>query len=208
MGQLDWCMPEPRTAVAETRNFLGTRVASSPRRRDACGWLIFSLPTGMVNWLKRSAANFGAGEFGIMRVSAPLIVAAILSMAAITGASATMRISDDIGGRIGAYVDQYSAVKNSGERVVIDGACLSACTLVLGIVPRSRICVTRRATLGFHAAWMPGPNGKPVPSSVGTQALWDMYPQHVRQWINSRGGLSAKMMFLRGRELMSMYPEC
>jgi hypothetical protein len=138
---------------------------------------------------------------------ATLIVAAFLAVMG-TQASATMRISDDIGGRIGAYVDQYSAVRNSGERVVIDGACLSACTLVLGIVPRSKICVTRRATLGFHAAWMPGPNGKPVPSSVGTQALWDMYPQHVRQWINSRGGLSAKMMFLRGRELMSMYPEC
>jgi hypothetical protein len=143
-----------------------------------------------------------------MRVRATLIIAAILSITAITGASATMRISDDIGGRIGAYVDQYSQVRNSGERVVIDGACLSACTLVLGIVPRNRICVTRRATLGFHAAWMPGPNGKPVPSAVGTQALWDMYPSHVRQWINSRGGLSAKMMFLRGRELMAMYPEC
>jgi len=143
-----------------------------------------------------------------MRVRATLIIAAIVSITAITGASATMRISDDIGGRIGAYVDQYSQVRNSGERVMIDGACLSACTLVLGIVPRNRICVTRRATLGFHAAWMPGPNGKPVPSAVGTQALWDMYPSHVRQWINSRGGLSAKMMFLRGRELMSMYPEC
>jgi len=130
-----------------------------------------------------------------MRNSATLIIAAIMAMA-VSGASATMRISDDIGGRIGAYVDQYSAVRNSGEKVVIDGACLSACTLVLGIVPRNRICVTRRATLGFHAAWMPGPNGKPVPSSVGTQALWDMYPQHVRQWINSRGGLSPKMMFL------------
>lgn len=143
-----------------------------------------------------------------MRVRATLITAAILSITAITSASATMRISDDIGGRIGAYVDQYSQVRNSGERVVIDGACLSACTLVLGIVPRNRICVTRRATLGFHAAWMPGPNGKPVPSAVGTQALWDMYPSHVRQWINSRGGLSAKMMFLRGKELMAMYPEC
>jgi hypothetical protein len=142
-----------------------------------------------------------------MRKSATLIVAAVLAMS-VSGASATMRISDDIGGRIGAYVDQYSAVKNSGERVVIDGACLSACTLVLGIVPRSKICVTRRATLGFHAAWMPGPSGKPVPSNVGTQALWDMYPAHVRHWITSRGGLSAKMMFLRGRELMSMYPEC
>jgi hypothetical protein len=119
-----------------------------------------------------------------------------------------MRISDDVGGRIGAYVEQYSQVKQTGERVVIDGTCLSACTLVLGIVPRDRICVTSRAMLGFHAAWMPGPEGKPVPSSAGTQALWELYPQHVKRWISSRGGLSAKMVFLRGRELSAMYPEC
>jgi hypothetical protein len=132
---------------------------------------------------------------------------AFMALAA-TGASATMRISDDVGGRIGTYVDQFSAVRASGQRVVIDGACLSACTLVLGIVPRNRICVTRRAMLGFHAAWMPGPQGRPVPSEIGTQALWDMYPPHVRRWINARGGLSSKMVFLRGRELLSMYPEC
>jgi hypothetical protein len=142
-----------------------------------------------------------------MRVRTTLMIAVWMAIAT-SSASATMRISDDVGGRIGAYVDQYAAVRNSGERVVIDGVCLSACTLVLGIVPRNRICVTRRATLGFHAAWMPGPQGKPVPSAVGTQALWDMYPAHVRRWINSRGGLSSKMVFLRGRELFSMYPEC
>lgn len=119
-----------------------------------------------------------------------------------------MRISDDVGGRIGAYVEQYSQVKQTGERVVIDGPCLSACTLVLGIVPRDRICVTRRAMLGFHAAWMPGPEGKPIPSSAGTQALWELYPQHVKRWISARGGLSPKMMFLRGKELSAMYPEC
>jgi hypothetical protein len=127
---------------------------------------------------------------------------------AMSDASAMMRISDDVGGRIGYYVETYSAVRNSGERVVIDGPCLSACTLVLGIVPRERICVTQRALLGFHAAWMPGPEGKPVPSPVGTQALWEIYPQHVRRWINQRGGLSSKMVFLRGRELSAMYPRC
>ena len=142
-----------------------------------------------------------------MRVRVTLIIAAMmLSVANV--ASATMRIGDDVGGRIGAYVEQYAAVRASGESVAIDGSCLSACTLVLGIVPRNRICVTRRAMLGFHAAWMPGANGKPVPSAVGTQALWDLYPQNVKRWINSRGGLSAKMMFLRGSELTSMYPEC
>ena len=101
-----------------------------------------------------------------MRVGAALIIAAITAITA-GPASATMLIGDDVGGRIGTYVEQYSAVRASGERVVIDGTCLSACTLVLGIVPRSRICVTRRAALGFHAAWMPGPHGKPVPSEIG-----------------------------------------
>ena len=142
-----------------------------------------------------------------MRACTTLVGAVFMAMAA-TSASASMRISDDVGGRIGTYVDQFSAVRASGQQVVIDGACLSACTLVLGIVPRNRICVTRRAMLGFHAAWMPGPHGRPVPSEIGTQALWEMYPPHVRRWINARGGLSSKMVFLRGRELMSMYPEC
>lgn len=142
-----------------------------------------------------------------MRRRAALVGAAILALSTIN-ASAVVRISDDVGGRIGTYVEAYSAVRASGQRVVIDGACLSACTLVLGIVPRERICVTHRATLGFHAAWMPGPSGKPVRSAVGTQALWEVYPPHLRRWISSRGGLSAKMIFLRGRELALMYPRC
>ncbi len=125
-----------------------------------------------------------------------------------TYASALMRISDDAGGRIGSYVETYSQVRSSGEMVMIDGTCLSACTMILGLVPRDRICITRRATLGFHAAWLPGPEGRPIYSAAGTQVLWEVYPQHVRRWINSRGGLSSKMIFLRGRELASMYPEC
>src|SRR4029077_10831924 len=134
--------------------------------------------------------------------------AVFLALASTTNASAVVRISDDVGGRIGTYVEAYAAVRSSGEKVMIDGACLSACTLVLGIVPRDRICVTQRAMLGFHAAWMPGPAGKLVPSQVGTQALWEVYPPHLRRWINSRGGLSSKMIFLRGRELSSMYASC
>src|SRR5687768_2991217 len=142
-----------------------------------------------------------------MLLRAALAGAALLALSSIN-ASATVRITDDVGGRIGTYVEAYSAVRSSGERVIIDGTCLSACTLVLGIVPRDRICVTRRAMLGFHAAWMPGPSGRPMPSAVGTQALWEIYPTHVKRWISSRGGLSSKMMFLRGRELMQMYPAC
>ena len=55
------------------------------------------------------------------------------------------------GGAVDAYLAAFARVRQSGERVVIDGPCLSACTLVLTTIPRSRICVTRRAVLGFHA---------------------------------------------------------
>jgi hypothetical protein len=55
---------------------------------------------------------------------------------------------------------------------------------------------------------MPGPEGRPVHSAVGTQALWELYPSNVRRWLKAKGGLSKKMIFLRGRELAAMYPEC
>ena len=145
-----------------------------------------------------------------MRVRAALIGAVISALFSILphNADAMMVITDDIGGRIGKYVEAYQNARQTGEMVVIDGVCLSACTLVLGIVPTDRICITRRATLGFHAAWLPGPNGRPVHSAAGTQALWDYYPSQVRRWIESRGGLSSKMLYLRGTELQAMYPQC
>jgi hypothetical protein len=146
-----------------------------------------------------------------MRLGTALIVAfaTFASMAvAITSASATMRITDDPGGQIGPYLENLAAVRNSGERVVIDGSCLSACTMILGMIPRSHICVTARAKLGFHAAWRPDESGRPVTSRDGTQLLMSVYPQEVRRWIARRGGLSPRMMYLSGRELASMYPVC
>jgi hypothetical protein len=136
------------------------------------------------------------------------LVGAVIAALAGSQASALTRIHDDVGGRIGHYVETFAAIRDSGERVMIDGPCLSACTMVLGLVPRDRICVTERALLGFHAAWVPGPHGRPVHSAIGTQTLWQVYPTHVRKWINRKGGLQKKMIFLRGRELSAMYPEC
>jgi len=136
------------------------------------------------------------------------LVGAVVAALAGNQALALTRIHDDVGGRIGQYVEAFAALRDSGDRVMIDGPCLSACTMVLGLIPRDRICVTERALLGFHAAWMPGPSGRPVHSQIGTQTLWEVYPAHVRRWIKHKGGLQRKMIFLRGRELAAMYPEC
>jgi hypothetical protein len=125
-----------------------------------------------------------------------------------TGTAAALRITDDHGGNIGAYWSRYTALRDSKEQVIIDGACSSACTLVLGIVPPSRICVTRNALLGFHAAWRPGFLGFPVINGPGTRTLMSFYPAPIRQWIARNGGLTDKMLYLSGSDLIGLYREC
>jgi hypothetical protein len=75
-------------------------------------------------------------------------------------AQAEVRILASPGGEVAPFLDLFERVRASGERVVIDGPCLSACTLVLSMVPNDRICVTRRAILGFHAARSMDPRGR------------------------------------------------
>jgi len=144
---------------------------------------------------------------GLSAGAGALAGAAIL-VCAVLPASATIRITSDPGGQIGPYLENLASIANSGEHVVIDGPCLSACTMVLGMIPRDHLCVTPRARLGFHTAWIPDEAGHPVVSRKGTELLMEVYPQPVRHWIDRRGGLSPHMMFLSGRELVSMYPAC
>ena len=142
-----------------------------------------------------------------MRIRGLVFAAIVLALSA-TSASATMRIAEDRGGQIGQYLQTFAAVRSSGERVVIDGNCLSACTLVLGLVPRSHVCATSRARFGFHAAWMPDDSGRPVTSPMGTQALWNIYPNSVRHWINRHGGLTRRMIYMQGRDLTGIVATC
>jgi hypothetical protein len=142
-----------------------------------------------------------------MRIRSLLLCIALLA-GGITSASATMRIAEDRGGQIGQYLQSFAAVRESGERVVIDGNCLSACTLVLGLIPRDHICATHRARFGFHAAWMPDIDGRPVTSPMGTQALWNIYPVSVRHWINRHGGLSRRMIYMEGHSLNGIVASC
>jgi hypothetical protein len=137
-----------------------------------------------------------------------LVLCAIVLASGVTSASATMRIAEDRGGQIGHYLQAFAMLRSSGEHVVVDGNCLSACTLVLGLIPHERMCATPRARFGFHAAWMPDVDGQPVTSPLGTQALWNIYPSPVRRWISRHGGLSRKMIFLQGSDLDGIVASC
>ena len=136
-----------------------------------------------------------------------VVVAAALC-AAISPTRAEVRILASPGGQVGPFLDLFERVRESGERVVIDGPCLSACTLVLSIVPDNRICVTRRAVLGFHAARSIDRRGRLYAEPEASREVLAAYPAPVRGWISSRGGLTSRLLLLRGRELAAIYPRC
>jgi hypothetical protein len=136
------------------------------------------------------------------------LLAVVLLIAGVGASQAVVRIADDRGGRIGTYVDKYQGLRTSGEYVIIDGLCASACTIVLGAIPHDKICVTSHATLGFHAAWDFGANGRAVTNPEATQMLYSMYPSPIRRWISQRGGLTPRMIFLHGRALQALYKPC
>ena len=108
-----------------------------------------------------------------MKFVTSLLAAAVL-LAGMGASHAAVRIADDWGGMIGNYLDKFHRLRSSGESVVIDGLCASACTLVLG----------------------------------STEMLYSMYPAPVQHWIAARGGLTPRMIFLRGTQLQAMYQPC
>ena len=138
-----------------------------------------------------------------------IVVATVLAVAAMLPASADVRIRSSPGGAVEPYLAAFARVRQSGQRVVIDGPCLSACTLVLSTIPRNRICVTRRAVLGFHAPrWYDLQSGRTTRAPEATRAVTATYPAGVRAWIKKRGGLTQKVIYLRGKELSALYPRC
>jgi len=137
-----------------------------------------------------------------------ILLAAVLGSLISSPAQAEIRILASPGGQVGPFLDLFERVRASGERVVIDGPCLSACTLVLSMVPSNRICVTRRAILGFHGARSVDPLGHLYAEPEASELVLEAYPAAVRGWIRHRGGLTSRLLLLRGRELAAIYPSC
>jgi len=129
-------------------------------------------------------------------------------LAGFAPASADVLIEGSAGGEATSFIRFFEAVRKSGERVVIDGPCFSACTLALSLLPHNRICVTRRAILGFHAARMVDLLGNQYPAPEATRVVAETYPAPIRQWIRRHGGLTRRPLFLYGPELARMVSRC
>ena len=140
-----------------------------------------------------------------------VLTALAFCVVSVAPARADLRITRDHGGYVTEYKAKYERIRDRNERVIIDGICNSACTLVFGIVPMNKICVTPRASLGFHQAYYDKAFtfGIKVTSAEGTSDLMSYYPQQVKDWIRRNGGLTTEMKKIKnGMDLWKIVDPC
>lgn len=110
----------------------------------------------------------------------------------ITPVQATTVIKDDGGGIIRNYLEKYKTMKISGEKIIIDGYCGSACTLLLGLLPKEQWCTTPKVQFGFHTASITyfDKDMRPIKTEHdqnSTNMMWKLYPVEWRKEIKKKG---------------------
>src|SRR5262245_64629981 len=87
------------------------------------------------------------------RVVVPLaIITLVLSLVSAIPARADLRIVASPGGEVGSYLELFAKFRETGQRVIIDGLCMSACTLVLSTIHEDGICLRRHGLLVVYSA--------------------------------------------------------
>lgn len=66
-------------------------------------------------------------------------------------------ISNDLGGSTKAYLETIEELKTKNFPIILDGPCMSACTLLLQASWNLNVCATSRATLHFHMPYYTDP---------------------------------------------------
>jgi hypothetical protein len=127
-----------------------------------------------------------------------LLLAAVLLLSASVARAQVVDVSDDHGGLVASYQSQWQGLAARGVSVRIVGPCVSACTILVGYIPRERICVLPSAYLGFHWAT----------TQFHTQELWSIYPADIRQWISEHGGLTGQLILLKAPAIYRYFHKC
>lgn len=59
----------------------------------------------------------------------------------------------DVGGEVVSYEAKYAELRTRADKVYVGGLCASACTFVFGYFDKENICVTNKASFGFHGIY-------------------------------------------------------
>jgi hypothetical protein len=126
------------------------------------------------------------------------LLAAIVTFFTSAASAETVEITDDRGGFVFIYVAKWQKLQAQHVDVRIAGPCLSACTVLLGYIPREDICATPNGSFGFHLATFP----------TVTQQLLDLYPQDFRDWLDQHGGLTFHVLWMQAPEIFKYVRKC
>lgn len=123
------------------------------------------------------------------------------------------RITVDLGGSLLEYLKNYSDARVQNTHFVLDGLCISACTLITGEIPNENVCSTPYAKLAFHAAFILNPMIGRVFSPEGTELLWRIYPESIRELLKKHGWAGPdvdqdKLIWIEGEELQQIFKLC
>jgi hypothetical protein len=125
-------------------------------------------------------------------------LALIALLLASPAAAGTIDVFDNHGGSVAEYDARWAALAARGVSVRITGPCQSACTVLLGHIPRAHICVMQDAAFGFHLAHL----------QSATATLWNAYQPDIRAWIESHGGLQRDFVWMRAPDIFQYFAKC
>ena len=145
-------------------------------------------------------------------------IAVLLALAAYVAGSSVQAtakthpdvIASGLGGATSEYGNLYTVAHKLRARIRVVGKCHSACALFLATHKPEFACAEPGAELGFHAATKMGRGGvnTRIRDEESTARLLRRFPLFVQEWIEKRGGLTEKMLILKGEELHRLIKPC
>lgn len=149
-----------------------------------------------------------------------VLIFILMLMPSTIEASPTKVIKFDAGGGVREYLNSLSLLKLYNVLVVVDGPCMSACTIYLDLYKTDKICSTPRGEFWFHSAYVEKmPLIARAHTTNGVSAVYqDMadkamiiitnkkmmakYPKKATSMIESSGGLTKEWIRIRGTDIV------
>ena len=131
-----------------------------------------------------------------MKISKPCCLGLVTAAAllALPASAATIRLTNERGGGLSQHILRYQRLAASGNQVVLERICQSSCTIILGIIPRERLCATPGTVFRFHAAHYNSRDGTRTQNDSFTAAMAQYWPANVKAWV-ARHNATATLAF-------------
>src|SRR5258708_3951415 len=120
-------------------------------------------------------------------------------------------IDYDPGGNPGRFWTLFQYYAHMNTKVEVRGDCMSACTLIVGAIDKSKLCFGPNGKLHFHQGRSSSDdNSVSVSPETITQWMFDRYPSDIQNWIGNVENLPTEGFWtLHAQDLWKMgYHKC